>query len=71
MKCRVLLPSLQVEKMFLVEIVPPTGDSDYTLNLEHIYELHHKRKDVRRGEVHKSANINEDTDPMETTLRIT
>ena len=57
--------------MFLVEIVPPSGDADYTLNLECIYELHHKRKDVRRGEVHKSTSITEDTDPMETTLRIT
>ncbi len=62
---------MQVEKMFLVEIVPPTEDSDYSLNLERIYELHHKRKDVRRGEVHKSASINDDTDPMEITLRIT
>ena len=57
--------------MFLVQIIPPTGDTDYALNLEHIYELHHKRKDVRRGEVHKSASITDDTDPDETTLRIT
>ncbi|CAL5229073.1 g12326 [Coccomyxa viridis] len=65
------MPWKRVEKMFLVEIVPPTGDSDYTLNLERIYELHHKRKDVKRGEVHKSASIDDDTDPMEITLRIT
>ena len=54
-----------------MEVVPPTAESDYSLNLEHIYELHHKRKDVRRGQVYKSTSITEDTDPMETTLRIT
>ena len=54
-----------------MEIIPPPEDEDYPPNLEHIYELHHKRKDVRRCEVQKSKSITADTDPMETTLRIT
>ena len=54
-----------------MEINPPEEGQDYTLNLECIFELNHKSKDVRRGEVQKSASIDESTDPMDTTLRIT
>ncbi len=66
-----LLSSVQIEKVFLVEINPPEDGQDYTLNLECIFELNHKSKDVRRGEVQKSVSIDETTDPMDTTLRIT
>lgn len=61
----------QIEKVYLVEINPPEEGQDYTLNLECIFELNHKSKDIRRGEVQKSASIDERTDPMDTTLRIT
>ncbi len=61
----------QTEKMFLVEVKPPGEDMDFLLNLECIFELSHKSRDVRRGQVHKSESIDENTDPYETTLRIT
>ena len=61
----------QAEKMFLVEVKPLDEDPDCLLNLECIFELSHKSRDVRRGAVHKSASIDENTDPYETTLRIT
>lgn len=62
---------LQIEKMFLVEINPPGEDDDYTLNLEQIFELNHKSRDVKRGAVQKSESIDDSTDPYEISLRIT
>ena len=54
-----------------MEVKPPGEDMDFLLNLECIFELSHKSRDVRRGQVHKSESIDENTDPYETTLRIT
>ncbi|CAK0785057.1 hypothetical protein CVIRNUC_008262 [Coccomyxa viridis] len=65
------MPWKRTEKMFLVEVKPPGEDMDFLLNLECIFELSHKSRDVRRGQVHKSESIDENTDPYETTLRIT
>ena len=54
-----------------MEVKPPGEDMDFLLNLECIFELSHKSRDVRKGQVHKSESIDENTDAYETTLRIT
>jgi len=60
----------QVERIYLVQLRDETEGSDFFLNLDEVFVLDHKSREVERGQVIRNENITDDTDPKDLRLRI-